>query len=482
MGHDLAGIWPGQGPGSPPRDPLPALDRATLFRVHLLHRLQSELRGVQGDGAGPLRGAQVREAHLRAPPRSQARRQLPAESRLFRLLHGLDDDQRQVRRAVRRPAPQARGVAHPAGDGLRRLDPGGHRGGGTAPHPVTCQGDRQTKPLPRRRGGPQLRGQRQSAAGRALQGSVDPARRGGRRRGAGCRTHRLPPLQGPAEEAERQIGPHVRRLPGPRLRPGRVRAPAPGSRGEVLSPFGGRGHRRLRPGACRRQGAGLVPGAHGVWPTSAWRALDPGRCTLAKNAILAQPQGQVSRVLPPLRALGAPGAGSGLLRDRLRQPLHAARGRRRQGSQEDHDRRGAGALRHREAQRPSIGHTRGNPRRLLGAHPDRSQGNEPALSRADHRVRAPDRLRGDRQHELQRARRADRLHSRRRLPLLHGHRDRGARGRAIACSGKRTRTPPSSKTTSRRSSWIERRTPSLEARHSTSAGSCRAYWMRCSRA
>jgi hypothetical protein len=38
------------------------------------------------------------------------------------------------------------------------------------------------------------------------------------------------------------------------------------------------------------------------------------------------------------------------------------------------------------------------------------------------------RLPGDRQHQLQRARRADRRHAGGRLPLLHGHRDRAPRG------------------------------------------------------
>ena len=42
-----------------------------------------------------------------------------------------------------------------------------------------------------------------------------------------------------------------------------------------------------------------------------------------------------------------------------------------------------------------------------------------------------DRLPGARQHQLQRARRADRLHARGRVRLLHGNRDRGAGGRQL---------------------------------------------------
>ena len=45
--------------------------------------------------------------------------------------------------------------------------------------------------------------------------------------------------------------------------------------------------------------------------------------------------------------------------------------------------------------------------------------------------KAQDRLPGAGQHQLQRARRADRLHARRRLSLLHGHRDRRAGGRQL---------------------------------------------------
>ena len=44
-------------------------------------------------------------------------------------------------------------------------------------------------------------------------------------------------------------------------------------------------------------------------------------------------------------------------------------------------------------------------------------------------VRSADRLRRVGQHQLQRARRADRVHARRRLPLLHGHRAGRAVGR-----------------------------------------------------
>ena len=48
----------------------------------------------------------------------------------------------------------------------------------------------------------------------------------------------------------------------------------------------------------------------------------------------------------------------------------------------------AGAVRHRQAQRAALRHSRGDPRRLLGAHPDRAHGDQPALPRAALGVRS----------------------------------------------------------------------------------------------
>ena len=49
-------------------------------------------------------------------------------------------------------------------------------------------------------------------------------------------------------------------------------------------------------------------------------------------------------------------------------------------------RRATGVVRHREAQRAALGHSRGHARRLLGAHPDRARRDEPALPCADLRA------------------------------------------------------------------------------------------------
>ena len=47
------GLRQGQPAGGAQGDPLPALARPALLRLHLLHRLQGELGRVQGDGAWP---------------------------------------------------------------------------------------------------------------------------------------------------------------------------------------------------------------------------------------------------------------------------------------------------------------------------------------------------------------------------------------------------------------------------------------------
>ena len=67
------------------RASLPALARAALLGLHLLLRLQGELRRVQADGARPVRRAPLRPGHPRAPPRREGGRLVPDEPRLLRL-------------------------------------------------------------------------------------------------------------------------------------------------------------------------------------------------------------------------------------------------------------------------------------------------------------------------------------------------------------------------------------------------------------
>ena len=60
MGDDLGGDGQRQQPRDLPGDPLSAFARPALFGRHLLHRLQGQLRRIQGDGAGALWRAEIR--------------------------------------------------------------------------------------------------------------------------------------------------------------------------------------------------------------------------------------------------------------------------------------------------------------------------------------------------------------------------------------------------------------------------------------
>ena len=81
----------------------------------------------------------------------------------------------------------------------------------------------------------------------------------------------------------------------------------------VAGPRHDRVHRRR---ARRQQGGRLVPGPHGVRAARARRPLDPRRRALADHAEDAQPQGQVPRIVPAVRALGAARGGRRLVRAR----------------------------------------------------------------------------------------------------------------------------------------------------------------------
>src|SRR5688572_28097762 len=84
---------------------------------------------------------------------------------------------------------------------------------------------------------------------------------------------------------------------------------------------------------------------------------------------------------------------------------------------------------HRQAERPTLDGSGDYARRLFGAYSDRASRDQPALLRHHQRFQRADRLSDHHQHLLQRSRRADRVHARRRLPLLHAieHRRAGAR-------------------------------------------------------
>ena len=86
----------------------------------------------------------------------------------------------------------------------------------------------------------------------------------------------------------------------------------------------------------------------------------------------------------PFAPVGAARGCRRLVRARCRQPLHAAGRRRAQANGAARmTRRGAGAVRHRQAQRAALGDSGGDPCRLFGAHPDRACRHQSALPRAD---------------------------------------------------------------------------------------------------
>jgi len=82
-------------------------------------------------------------------------------------------------------------------------------------------------------------------------------------------------------------------------------------------------------------------------------------------------------IVPTLRAGGAARRRRQVFRHPHRQPLHADGGAGGREPPSRHDRRGRGAVRHRQAERAALGHSGGDAHRLLRPHPDRAQGNQP---------------------------------------------------------------------------------------------------------
>ncbi len=199
-----------------PGDPLPALDRPALQRLHRVPRLRGQRGRVQGHGHGPVRQAPLRRRRVEADPPG-ARRQLPARHELLLLppLRG-PDLQPEVRRPVR-------GAPRRQGDVLHRRQRATRHISATTRRTTTAQarsnqhyadlaasiqkvteevvlthgpagppGDRALAPLHGRRRRAQQRGQRPASARDAVRGAVHPARGGRRRRRARRGAVRLP--------------------------------------------------------------------------------------------------------------------------------------------------------------------------------------------------------------------------------------------------------------------------------------------------
>ena len=293
--------------------------------------------------------------------------------------------------------------------------------------------DRRAQPVPGGRRRAQLRRQRQDAARRPVRRHLDPAG-GGRRRRLGRRgAVRLPPVQGTSRAASTAsstacAAPTSARPTGNARSSSGCAPPARASRVVDDAAVIDGGGRRAR-GA---KGAGLVPGPHGVRPARARRALDPRRSALAVMQKTAQPEGQVPRVVPAVRAGGAARGRRRLVRTRLRFAVHAAGRRRAARAPARDDRRRSRSCSAstsstcRARTFPAVTHVDYSAR-VQTVHRETN----PALPCAARGVQAAHRLPGAGQHQLQRARRADRLHARGCLPLLHGQRDRNAGDRQL---------------------------------------------------
>ena len=203
-----------------------------------------------------------------------------------------------------------------------------------------------------------------------------------------------------------------------------------------------------------RQGGGLVPGADGVRPARARQPLDPratrDRPTMQSALNLKVKYREVFRPFAPavLREdvadwfeLDSDSPYMLLVADvvkRRRRVDDGGRNRRCSAST-------SSTCRARDI--PAVTHVDYSAR-VQTVHAETNPRFHALLSR----VQGADRLSGAGQHQLQRARRADRPHARGRLPLLHGDRDRRARGRQLLSAQGATRIRRSSATTRTHSS------------------------------
>ena len=353
--------------------------------------------------------------------------------RLLQLLPGPDDDGAGVRPALRRPAAQAGVAAHAARDGPRGLDSGGHRGDRCCAWRGTCTA------RPARRTSASRAAWRSTASatagccarGRSSDIWIQPAAgdAGGALGAALCRL--APVCSGTSaaaarrEPATRMKGslPRARSSPTTRSKRSSTRRrrviPALSRRRE---PAATRGRELLADGKV----VGWFQGRMEFGPRALGARSILGDPRIAEMQSVDEPQDQVPRSRSAVRAVRSCASTS---REYFEldgdTPVHAARRARARGASRRAMTDGAAEA--------SVGIEKLNvPRSTIPAvtHVDYSARVQ-TVQREDNpryhalltRVRAADRLPGARQHSLQRARRADRLHARRCLSLLHAHGD-----------------------------------------------------------
>ena len=289
-------------------NPFPAFARPALFGVHLLHRLQGQLRRIQADGPRALRRAATTPSSfcdnlIDLKPDGSFRLNLD----YFDYCTGLTMTNERFRRAVRRAAARAEDSLTPKRHGPRRLDPGGARGGRAA---ADAQRSR-TKPAWRISASPAAWRSTASPTARSCATAISSniwiqpaAGDAGGALGAALAAYHI--SRRPAAHSRQRPRRHVGRLSRPGVQPGRDRTRGLTTAGRALQELDA--ERMMRDdgaGARRRQGGRLVSGTHGVRPARARRPLDPRRSALADHADEAQPEGQIPRELPAVRAGGA---------------------------------------------------------------------------------------------------------------------------------------------------------------------------------
>jgi carbamoyltransferase len=175
---------------------------------------------------------------------------------------------------------------------------------------------------------------------------------------------------------------------------------------------------------CWTQGRSSA-GSRGAWSSARgrWGALHHRRPAQYADAVGDEPQDQVPRVLPTLRPGHPRGACVGVVRVRRCEPLHADGGTGGRAPPAAHDRRSAGAVRHRQAQGAALSGAGHHPRGLFGPVADRARRDQSALSQAHQQlqgrtgcpmlVNTSFNVRGEPIVGDPRGR----------LPLLHAHRD-----------------------------------------------------------
>ena len=303
-------------------------------------------------GLAPYGEPKYAGAHPRQADGPQGRRQLPPRPWLLRLLHRPDHDERQVRRAVRRARAHTREAADPVPHGHRRFRAGGDRGGDAAADALA----RRARPA-----------RRTSASPAAWRSTASPTARCCAT--AASRSIWIQPAAGDAGGAlGAALSAYYLHAGKPRVRP----ANGDSMRGAYLGPSFTQEEieRRLEAAGARFE---TVPEADMIARTAADLAagkavgwfqgrMEFGPRALGARSILGDARSPSMQKTLNLRVKYResfrPFAPSvlreevgRLVRARRGLPLHAAGGRRRARAPPRHDGRGAGAVRHRQAQR-----------------------------------------------------------------------------------------------------------------------------------